>query len=111
MIPIKYQVVGEEDYAFEIEIRNTGEYTVNSGTYTSHPPRKGRLTSEQEKQLLAAIQALGIPNEHPMPEDGKAFEAQMIIGEGGKAVTYPFWEGALEEDAKLKNLVRLLELL
>lgn len=111
MIPIKYQVVGEEDYAFEIEIGSTGEYTVNSGTYTSHPPRKGQLTSEQEKQLLTAIQVLGIPHEHPMPEGGKAFEAQLIIGEEGKAVTYSFWEGALEEDAKLKNLVRLLEML
>lgn len=111
MVPIKYQVVGEEDYAFEVEISNTGEYTVNSGTYTSHPPRKGHLTSEQEKQLLAAIQALGIPSEHPMPEEGKAFEAHLIIGEEGKALTYPFWEGALEEDAKLKHLVRLLEML
>ena len=111
MTPIKYQVVGEEDYAFKVEIRNTGEYTVDSGTYTSHPPRKGHLTSEQEKQLLAAIQALGIPSEHPLPEGGKAFEAQLIIGEEGKAVTYPFWEGALEEDTKLKNLVRLLEML
>jgi len=111
MTPIKYQVVGEEDYAFEVEIRSTGEYIVNSGTYTSHPPRKGHLTSEQEKQLLAAIQVLGIPIEHPMPEGGKAFEAHLIIGEEGKAVTYPFWEGALEEDASLKKLVRLLEML
>ena len=111
MTPIKYQVVGEEDYAFEVEIRSTGEYIVNSGTYTSHPPRKGHLTREQEKQLLAAIQVLGIPIEHPMPEGGKAFEAQLTIGEEGKAVTYPFWEGALEEDASLKKLVRLLEML
>lgn len=111
MTPIKYQVVGEEDYAFEVEIRSTGEYIVNSGTYTSHPPRKGHLTREQEKQLLAAIQVLGIPIEHPMPEGGKAFEAQLSIGEEGKAVTYPFWEGALEEDASLKKLVRLLEML
>lgn len=111
MIPIHYKVVGEEDYAFQVEINSTGEYIVNSGTYTSHPPRKGHLTKEQEKQLLAAIQDLGIPSEHPMPEEGKAFEAQLIIGEEGKAVTYPFWEGALEEDAKLKNLVRLLEML
>jgi len=111
MTPIKYQVVGEEDYAFEVEIRSTGEYIVNSGTYTSHPPRKGHLTREQEKQLLAAIQVLGIPIEHPMPEGGKAFEAQLTIGEEGKAVTYPFWEGALEEDASLMKLVRLLEML
>jgi hypothetical protein len=28
-----------------------------------------------------------------------------------RRVTYPFWEGAMEEDAVLKNLVRLLEML
>ncbi len=112
MQPIKYQVVGEEDYAFVITIHSDGEYTVSSGTYTSEPPRGGKLTSEQENALLAAIHALGIPDEHPMPEgSADAFKAQLIIGEGGDAVTYPFWEGALEEDPKLQNLVRLLELL
>jgi hypothetical protein len=47
-----------------------------------------------------------------MPEGAaEAFEARLVIGEGSDAVTYPFWEGALEEDSKLQNLVRLLELL
>ena len=46
-----------------------------------------------------------------MPERAVAFEARLIIGEEAKAVTYPFWEGALEEDAKLNKLVRLLEVL
>ena len=41
MIPIKFQVVGEEDYAFSIDIRRTGEYMVSSGTYTTEPPRRG----------------------------------------------------------------------
>ena len=111
MHSIKYQVVGEEDYAFEVKISSTGEYEVNSGTYTSQPPRKGTLTEEQEADLLAAIKALGIPKEHPVPQGGEAFEAHLTIGEEGEAVTYPFWEGALEEDAKLKDLVRLLEML
>ncbi len=112
MVPIKYQVVGEEDYAFVVEIGSTGKYVVQSGTYTSQPPRSGQLTSEQENGLLAAIQELGIPIEHPMPEGAaEAFEAKLIVGEKGKAVTYPFWEGALEEDAKLNKLVRLLEVL
>jgi hypothetical protein len=110
MVPIKYQVVGEEDYAFVVEIDATGAYVVHSGTYTSQPPRSGSLTSTQEEALLAAIEALGIPGEHPMPEGAAAaFEAKLIVGEQGKAVTYPFWEGALEEDAKLNTLVRLLE--
>lgn len=111
MQPIKYQVVGEEDYAFEVKISSTGEYEVNSGTYTSQPPRTGRLTEEQEVELLAAIKALGIPREHPMPEGGVAFEAHLSIGEEGEVVTYSFWEGALEDDARLKHLVRLLEML
>ena len=111
MVPIKYQVVGEEDYAFVVEIEGSGKYTVQSGTYTSQPPRSGQLTSEQENGLLEAIQELGIPSEHAMPEGAVAFEAKMIIGEKGKSVTYPFWEGALEEDVKLNKLVRLLEML
>jgi hypothetical protein len=40
MVPIKYQVVGEEDYTFVVEIGSTGEYVVQSGTYTSQPPRR-----------------------------------------------------------------------
>ena len=60
---------------------------------------------------MAAITALGVLGEHPLPKDGEAFEAQLIIGEEGDAVTYTFWEGALEEDEKLRNLVRLLEML
>ena len=46
-----------------------------------------------------------------MPEGAAAFEARLIIGEEGEAVTYKFWEGALEEDVKLNRLVRLLEML
>ena len=46
-----------------------------------------------------------------MPERAVAFDARLIIDEEAKAVTYPFWEGALEEDAKLNKLVRLLEVL
>lgn len=111
MVPVKFQVVGEEDYAFSVEIQGSGEYVVNSGTYTSQPPRKGKLTQEQESQILAAIEALGVPHEHAMPEGAEAFEAHLTIGEEGEAVTYPFWEGALAEDEKLKNLVRLLEML
>jgi hypothetical protein len=111
MYSIKYQVVGEEDYAFEVKISGSGEYEVNSGTYTSQPPRKGRLSEEQEVELMAAIKALGTPKQHPVPEGGDAFEAYLTIAEEGKAVTYSFWEGALEEDARLKDLVRMLEML
>ena len=80
MVPIKFQVVGEEDYAFDVEISSSGDYMVNSGTYTSQPPRSGTLTKEQEDELLAAIKSLGIPGEHPMPKGVEAFEARLIAG-------------------------------
>lgn len=109
MVPIKYQVVGEEDYALRISVGGNGEYVVESGTYTSHPPRKGELTGEQELELINAIQALGLPREHPMPEGAAAFEAQLTVGAEGEEANYVFWEGALEEDEKLNTLIRLLE--
>ena len=111
MVPIKYQVVGEEDYAFEVQISSTGAYVINSGTYTSQPPRSGTLNREQEESLLEAIKSLGIPVEHPKPANSDAFQAHLTVGEGEDAVTYPFWEGALEDDADLRRLVRLLEVL
>ena len=109
MVPIKYQVVGEEDYALRISIGGSGEYVIESGTYTSQPPRKGQLTGEQEDQLIGAIKALGLPREHPMPAGETAFEAQLSVGAPGEEVNYAFWEGALEEDGKLNALIRLLE--
>ena len=111
MVPIRYQVVGEEDYALTINIAESGDYTVENETYTSQPPRHGRLSDEQEAQLVAAIKALGLPREHPMPEGATAFEAQLTVGPPGEQVNYVFWEGALEEDAKLSGLIRMLEML
>lgn len=109
MVPIEYQVVGEEDYALRISVQSSGEYVVESGTYTSQPPRKGRLTDEQEQQLIAAIKQLGIPREHAMPEGANAFEARLTVGDEGERANYVFWEGALEEDRDLNGLIRLLE--
>ena len=109
MVPIKYQVVGEEDYALKISIAGDGGYVVESGTYTSEEPRGGKLTPEQESQLVEAIRVLGLPREHPMPEGATAFEAQLTVGASGEEANYAFWEGALEEDAELNRLIRLLE--
>ena len=112
MQPIRYQVVGEEDYAFVITIDRNGDYAVSGGTYTSDPPRHGKLTAAQQQGLIEAIHNLGIPDEHPTPEGAAdAFQATLRIGEGTEAVTYPFWEGALEDDSKLLKLVRMLETL
>jgi len=112
MIPIKYQVVGEEDYAVVITINDAGAYTVSGGTYTSDRPRNGRLSREQEESLLTALHSLGSPEQHDMPEDAAdAFQASLTLGEGSDAVTYRFWEGALADDSKLLKLVRLLEMI
>ena len=111
MVPIEYRVVGEEDYALAISIDSHGEYVVESGTYTSEPPRKGQLDEAQEQGLIKAIKALGLPRAHPLPEGVTAFEAQLTVGGPGEEAHYVFWEGALEEDEKLRTLIRLLELL
>lgn len=109
MTPISYQVVGEEDYALKISIDSAGDFVVESGTYTSQAPRKGRLSDEQQQQLLEAVEKLGIPRAHPMPEGATAFEAELEIGAAGQTAKYVFWEGALETDEPLNTLVRLLE--
>jgi hypothetical protein len=111
MVPIKYQVVGEEEYAFRLEIDDQGAYTVHTGTYTTHKPRSGKLTPQQTSDLMAAIKTLGTPEAHPMPSGVEAFASKLVIGDGSDALVYPFWEGALEEDLKLRTLVRLLEVL
>lgn len=111
MTPIRYQVVGEEDYALTISIEADGQYTVESGTYTSQAPRHGRLSDEQEQALIDAIKALGLPREHPLPQGATAFEAQLTVGPPGQQVNYVFWEGALEADQRLSALIRLLETL
>lgn len=111
MVPIKYQVVGEEEYAFRLEVDNQGKFVVDTGTYTTQKPRSGCLSAQQKSDLVTAIKTLGIPREHPMPSGVKAFESKLVIGEGNEALVYPFWEGALEEDPKLRNLVRLLEVI
>ena len=85
MQPIKYLVVGEEDYAFMITIDRNGEFDISGGTYASDRPRHGKLTPDQEEELLATIRELGIPDEHPMPEGAAdAFEAQLVVGDGTK---------------------------
>jgi len=110
MQPIQYQVVGEEDYAFMISVDSNGQFHSSGGTYTSEPPRSGQLTHEQQTALMAAIVELGIPDEHASPEGAAdAFHATLVVGEGENAVTYPFWEGALQDDAKLRKLIQLLE--
>jgi hypothetical protein len=109
MVPITYQVVGEEDYALKISVAGNGDFVVESETYTTQEPRRGRLSEAQGEALLAAIEALGLPREHPLPEGATAFEAQLTVGAPGHEANYVFWEGALEDDPPLNALIRLLE--
>jgi len=104
-------VVGEEDYAVDVDIRENGEYRLSGGTYTSQPPRSGCLTEAQEAELLAAIEAITAHGEQPKPAEATAFEATLTVGAPDEAKTYRFWEGALEQNARLRRLVRLLETL
>lgn len=109
MVPISYEVVGEEDYALKIHIDGDGHYAVESGTYTTQAPRNGQLSDEQQQEILAAVEQLGIPRAHAMPEGATAFQAHLRVGQSGAEADYAFWEGALEEDAELNSVVRLLE--
>lgn len=111
MIPINYQVTGEEEYSFRIEIGENGDYTVHTGTYTTQKPRSGKLSARQESELQNAVESLNSFSEHPKPGDGQAFQAKLVVGEGERQIVYSFWEGALEEDEKLAALVRLLEII
>ena len=109
MIPITYEVVGEEDYALKIAVDTGGHFHVDSGTYTTQAPRKGALSELQQQQLIDAIETLGIPRAHPVPPGSTAFEAHLTVGEPGQEAHYAFWEGALETDRPLNDLIRLLE--
>lgn len=112
MKPIRYQVVGEEDYAFMLAIEGNGEFHISGGTYTSDRPRSGKLSDDQEQALMDALVDLRIPEAHPVPDDAAdAFKATLVVGKGNDEVTYPFWEGALEKDVKLLKLVQILETL
>ncbi|WP_316365178.1 hypothetical protein [Candidatus Thiodiazotropha sp. CDECU1] len=111
MIPINYQVTGEEEYSFHIEIDENGNYTVHTGTYTTQKPRTGTLTADQESALRHALGSLSSLTEHPKPGDGQAFQAKLVVGEGEQQIVYTFWEGALEEDEQLASLVRQLEVI
>lgn len=112
MTPLHFHVVGEEDYAFDIKIDTHGQYHISGGTYTSDRPRSGQLTQGQKQALENAIIALGSLEEHQAPQDAAdAFRARLTLGEGESANIYPFWQGALQEDSKLQNLIRLLEMI
>lgn len=109
--PLSYRVVGADDYMLEINIDAAGAFVVNSGEHTSHEPRQGKLTSQQQMQLSKVVQGLGAIREYPAPEDAPGFMAELRVGEGGAARVYHFWEGVLEQEPAIKAVVRDLELI
>jgi hypothetical protein len=112
MQPIRYEVVGQDDFMLEIRIRADGSYQVNAGDYTSHAPRKGVLDRERAASIEAALASLGEPREHRAPEGAEGFMAVLVVGEPtARPRVYRFWEGALDEEPDLRALVRQLELL
>jgi hypothetical protein len=110
-LPLRYRVVGQDDYMLEIDVGADGCFVVNSGDYTSHEPRRGTLTPSQEARLTGLLDQLGDPREHPAPEGASGFMAFLTLGEGGQTRVYRFWEGALAEDPGLEAVVRALEVL
>ena len=110
-LPLSYRVVGEDDYMLEIQVAANGDFEINSGDYTSHEPRRGRLSPDQRAKLSGLLGRLGQPRSHPAPAGASGFMATLTLGGPGEARTYRFWEGALADDPALGAVVRALEVL
>jgi hypothetical protein len=108
---IQYRVVGQDDYMLNIDVTESGTFTIDYGDYTSHKPTKGKLDQAHAEQLADAVAKLGEPREHPAPAGATGFVAELTVGDGPPVRHYRFWEGALDEEPDLKALVRLLEVL
>jgi hypothetical protein len=110
-LPLRYRVVGQDDYMLEIDVGADGCFVVDSGDYTSHEPRRGALTPGQGARLTGLLDRLGEPRDHPAPEGAEGFVAILTLGDGGQTRVFHFWEGALAEDPGLEAVVRALEVL
>lgn len=108
---IRYRVVGQDDYMLNIDLTEGGHFVIDAGDYTSHKPAEGTLTRRQAEELAALIEQLGPPREHPAPAGATGFIAELTVGDGPTVRHYRFWEGALDEEPDIRNLVRALEVL
>ena len=108
---IRYRVVGQDDYMLNIDVTEGGDFVIDAGDYTSHKPTEGTLTRAQAEALSALSEQLGPPREHPAPAGATGFIAELTIGGGPTVRHYRFWEGALDEEPDIRNLVRALEVL
>lgn len=109
--PLRYRVVGQDDYMLDIQIDADGAYRIDCGDHASHEPRRGRLSAEEIARLTSLIDALGAPREHPAPAGATGFIAELALGAAPDSRVYRFWEGALEEEADLVPLIRALEVI
>ncbi|WP_295542243.1 hypothetical protein [uncultured Thiohalocapsa sp.] len=108
---IRYHVVGQDDYMLNIEVTEDGRFTIDAGDYTSHKPTAGTLERAQAEALAALSAQLGPPRAHPAPAGASGFVAELTIGDGPTVHHYRFWEGALDAEPDIRNLVRALEVL
>lgn len=110
-LPISYRVVGQDDYVLSIDVDAAGGYRVDTGDHTSHKPRGGTLEPVRIQRLTQLADALGDARDHPAPAGATGFMVTLTLGEGTGARVFRFWEGALDADPPLRDLVRELELL
>lgn len=108
---IRYRVVGQDEYMLSIDVTADSGFVIDAGDYTSRKPTEGTLTHAQAKHLSDLLNRLGPPREHPAPAGAKGFVAELIVGDGPQVRHYRFWEGALDEEPDIRNLVRALEVL
>jgi len=108
---IQFRVVGQDDYMLVIEVAADGGYRIDSGDYTSHAPRTGRLSPPQRERLAGLVAALGDSHDHPPPDGVEGFVAELIVGDGPSARRFRVWEGVLEAEPGLAALVRALEVI
>jgi hypothetical protein len=108
---IRYRVVGQDDYMLSIDVTADSGFVIDAGDYTSHKPTEGTLTHAQAGHLAELLERLGPPREHPAPAGATGFIAELTVGDGPKLRHYRFWEGALDEEPDIRNLVRALEVL
>ncbi len=108
---IRYRVIGQDDYMLHIDVTEDGAFVIDAGDYTSHKPAQGELSRHQAEQLADLLQRLGPPREHTAPAGATGFAAELTIGDGPAVHHYRFWEGALDEEPDIRDLVRALEVL
>ncbi|MCF7984894.1 MAG: hypothetical protein K9L70_10860 [Thiohalocapsa sp.] len=108
---IHYRVVGQDDYMLVIDVDADGGFVIDYGDYTSRKPISGKVDDEQRTRLLQLLKQLGASREHPAPEGASGFIAELTVGDGPTVRHYRFWEGALDDEPDIKDLVRELEVL